>query len=136
MNDFERRNRPLFPISIVMELTELSARQVRYYEEQNLIKPARTKGRHRLFSFSDIDHLLEIKSLLDKGVNLAGIKEIFLRREIEKQEKELRQLQAQMKGENEISYAEIRKKLKREILHQKPGQKSSLIQGDLSRFFH
>ncbi len=134
MNDFERRNRPLFPISVIIELTELSARQIRYYEEQNLIKPARTKGRHRLFSFSDIDNLLEIKSLLDKGVNLAGIKELFLRREIEKKEEKIRELKAREK--NQVSYSEIRKKLKREILQQKPGQVHSLIQGDLSRFFH
>lgn len=67
LNDLERRNRPLFPISIVMELTELSARQIRYYEENELVKPARTKGQHRLFSFSDIDRLLEIKTLLEKS---------------------------------------------------------------------
>lgn len=134
MNDFERRNRALFPISIIMELTELSARQIRYYEEQNLIKPARTKGRHRLFSFSDIDRLLEIKSLLEKKVNLAGIKEIFLRRELEQQERERRAQQG--KEQNQISNTELRRRLKRELLQQKPGQANSLIQGDLSRFFH
>ncbi|GBF11347.1 MerR family transcriptional regulator [Tepidibacillus infernus] len=133
MNDFERRNRPLFPISIVMELTELSARQIRYYEDQGLIKPARTKGRQRLFSFHDIDHLLEIKSLLDKKVNIAGIKEILLRNEIEQQELEMKQLQQTQRSE--ISKTELRQILKREILQQKPGQ-TSLIQGELSRFFH
>lgn len=132
MKDIERRNRPLFPISIVMELTELTARQIRYYEEQNLIKPARTKGKHRLFSFADIDLLLEIKSLLDKGVNLAGIKEILLTKELEKKDKELRFMEAQ----KNVSYSELRKRLKQEILQQKPGQKNSLIQGDLSSFFH
>jgi MerR family glutamine synthetase transcriptional repressor len=37
-----RRSMPLFPIGIVMQLTELSARQIRYYEEHGLISPART----------------------------------------------------------------------------------------------
>jgi len=134
MNDFERRNKPLFPISIVKELTELSARQIRYYEEQGLIKPARTKGGHRLFSFSDIDRLLEIKSLLEKKVNLAGIKEIFMRKEMEQHEKALRE--KQIREKNQITDQELRKKLHREFLLQKPGQKHSLIQGDLSRFFH
>ena len=31
-----RRSMPLFPIGIVMQLTELSARQIRYYEEHQL----------------------------------------------------------------------------------------------------
>lgn len=134
MNDFERRNRPLFPISIVMELTELSARQIRYYEENKLINPARTKGRHRLYSFSDIDRLLEIKNLLEKRINLAGIKEIFFQRELEKQTGEERLLQK--KQQEQINYSDFRKKLRSEIIQQKPGQTNSLIQGDLSRFFH
>lgn len=134
MNDFERRNRPLFPISIVMELTELSARQIRYYEENSLINPARTKGRHRLYSFSDIDRLLEIKNLLDKKVNLAGIKEIFSQRELEQQAREEKILQK--KQQEQLTYSEFRKKLRTDIIQQKPGQTNSLIQGDLSRFFH
>lgn len=44
-----RRSMPLFPIGIVMKLTELSARQIRYYEEHGLISPARTDGNRRLF---------------------------------------------------------------------------------------
>lgn len=134
MNDHERRNRPLFPISIVKELTELTARQIRYYEEHGLIMPARTKGKHRLFSFSDIDRLLDIKNLLEKKVNLAGIKEIFMRKEMEQKEKELRMKQTQ--EQNQLTDLEIRKKLQKEFLMQKPGQKNSIIQGDLSRFFH
>ena len=132
MNDFERRNLPLFPIGIVMELTELTARQIRYYEEQDLIQPARTKGRQRLFSFSDVDRLLEIKDLLDKKVNIAGIKEIFLRRELEQKEKEL----IRENAKQSLSDKDLRKKVLREVAQQKPGQTHSLIQGDLSRFFH
>lgn len=70
MNDQDRRSMPLFPISIVKQLTELSARQIRYYEEHGLISPARTEGNRRLFSFNDVDRLLEIKSLIEQGVNM------------------------------------------------------------------
>jgi len=133
MNDFERRNLPLFPISIVTKLTELTPRQIRYYEEQDLIQPARTAGKQRLFSFSDIDRLLEIKSFLEKKVNIAGIKEIFHLRELEQKEKEYK---ASNTAKKEISNADLRKILKREILHQRPGQTNSLIQGDLSSYFH
>ena len=68
---------PLFPISIVMQLTELSARQIRYYEEHELVSPARSEGNRRMFSLNDIDTLLEIKEMLEQGVNLAGIKKVF-----------------------------------------------------------
>lgn len=81
-----RRSMPLFPIGIVMQLTELSARQIRYYEEHGLVSPARTEGNRRLFSLNDIDRLLEIKDLIDQGVNLAGIKQIFAARQADKKE--------------------------------------------------
>ncbi len=70
----DRRSMPLFSIGIVMKLTELTARQIRYYEANDLIAPERTKGNQRLFSFNDVDRLLQIKDLLDKGLNMAGIK--------------------------------------------------------------
>ena len=86
MNDQDRRSMPLFSIGIVMKLTELTARQIRYYEENELITPERTSGNQRLFSFNDVDKLLEIKDLLDKGLNLAGIK-LLLKGEVIVEEK-------------------------------------------------
>lgn len=72
-----RRSMPLFPIGPVMQLTELTARQIRYYEEKHLITPGRTKGNQRLFSLNDIDRLLEIKDLLEYGHTMASIQKIF-----------------------------------------------------------
>ena len=72
-----RRSMPLFSIGVVMQLTDLTARQIRYYEEYQFITPMRTEGNRRLFSLNDIDRLLEIKELIEQGVNLAGIKKIF-----------------------------------------------------------
>ena len=72
-----RRSMPLFPIGPVMQLTDLTARQIRYYEEKHLITPGRTKGNQRLFSLNDIDRLLEIKELLDYGHNMASIQKIL-----------------------------------------------------------
>ena len=45
-----RRNMAVFPIGSVMKLTDLSARQIRYYEDQNLITPARNEGNRRMCS--------------------------------------------------------------------------------------
>jgi MerR family transcriptional regulator, glutamine synthetase repressor len=129
-----RRSMPLFPIGIVMQLTELSARQIRYYEEHGLVSPARTEGNRRLFSFNDVDRLLEIKDLIDQGVNLAGIKQIFASRpstandmpteKVEKVEKQ------------ELSDEELRKLLRAELMEAGRFNRASLRQGDIARFFH
>ncbi len=123
---------PLFPISTVMQLTELSARQIRYYEEHQLISPARTEGNRRLFSLNDIDRLLEIKDLLDQGVNMAGIKQLFLLKAQHAEEQE----QQAKKAKPELTDEELRKHLRNELLHAGKLNRSSLRQGDLSRFFH
>ena len=122
-----RRAMPLLPISMVMQLTELTARQIRYYEEHELITPARSEGNRRMFSLDDVDALLEIRELLDQGINMAGIKKVF-----------------DMRNANDviisdaisISDAELRTILREEMLQAQRLQKSSLRQGDLSRFFH
>lgn len=60
-----------------MNMTNLTARQIRYYESHGLISPTRSKGNQRLYTPSDVENLLMIKSLLEKGLNLDGIKSIF-----------------------------------------------------------
>lgn len=69
-----RRSLSVFPIGTVMKLTDLSARQIRYYEEQGLITPERTSSNRRMYSLNDMDCLLEIKDFLDEGLNIAAIK--------------------------------------------------------------
>ncbi len=56
-----RRSLAVFPIGTVMKLTDLTARQIRYYEDQGLIQPERTAGNRRMYSLNDMDRLLEIK---------------------------------------------------------------------------
>ena len=65
-NDAIRRNMAVFSMSVVSKLTDLTPRQIRYYETHELIKPERTEGPKRLFSLNDLERLLEIKSLLGK----------------------------------------------------------------------
>ncbi|MBO8170866.1 MAG: MerR family transcriptional regulator [Bacillaceae bacterium] len=134
MSDQIRRNMALFPIGIVMKLTELSARQIRYYEEHGLIHPARTKGNQRLFSFNDVDRLLEIKSLLEKGLNIAGIKQV-LEMKTEDQQQTVIDQQSEEKRQ-EMSDHELHQLLKKQIIHGGRQAENSLIRGQLSRFFH
>ncbi|MGX7327994.1 MerR family transcriptional regulator [uncultured Enterococcus sp.] len=80
-----RRSMSVFPIGTVMKLTDLTARQIRYYEEQELIHPERSEGNRRMYSLNDIDVLLEIKDYLSDGLNMAGIKRVY---EMKKEEEE------------------------------------------------
>ncbi|WP_088005999.1 MerR family transcriptional regulator [Indiicoccus explosivorum] len=126
MNQQVRRTMPLLPISIVMELTGLSARQIRHYEDQQLISPARTAGNKRMFSLNDVDRLLEIKEYLEQGINLAGIRKIL-------------DMQAQpplAAGEpKQMTEEDLREYLRMEMMNSH-GHRSSVRQGDLSRFYN
>ncbi|WP_102028302.1 MerR family transcriptional regulator [Salirhabdus sp. Marseille-P4669] len=134
MSDMNRRSMPLFSMGIVMELTDLTARQIRYYEDNNLVQPARTKGNRRLFSFNDVDRLLEIKELIEKGVNLAGIKEMFaMKQGTEKEEIVVENEPAFTK---DLSDKELREMLRKELFNAGRLNNASLRQGELSRFFH
>ncbi|UPM52821.1 MerR family transcriptional regulator [Gottfriedia acidiceleris] len=133
MNDQVRRSTPLFPIGIVISLTELSARQIRYYEEHDLIRPARTEGNRRLFSFNDVDRLLEIKTFIEQGLNLAGIKEVLNLKSSEKSKETVVQ---QVIVEKSISDEQLRKMLRQELYQNGKLGRTSLRQGDISRFFH
>ncbi|MGM0470885.1 MAG: MerR family transcriptional regulator [Bacillota bacterium] len=80
---------PVYAIGVVKEMTDLTRRQIRYYEEVDLIKPARTEGNQRIYSQQDIEQLKEIKKLLEQGLNIAGIKKqlgTVSEKEIDKQE--------------------------------------------------
>jgi len=130
-----RRNMALFPIGIVMKLTDLTARQIRYYEQHGLIVPARTSGNQRLFSFNDVERLLEIKSLIEKGVNIAGIKQVLTPIDRNSEEATVYNEKTEMKRK-ELPRDQLRKLLKRQIMaERRPGQ-VSLIQGNLTRFYH
>jgi MerR family glutamine synthetase transcriptional repressor len=134
MSDEIRRNMALFPIGTVMKLTDLSARQIRYYEQHELIAPARTDGNQRLFSFNDIERLLEIKALIEKGVNIAGIKQVI--NPVSKDSEEATVITEQSASKRkELTDSQLHKLLKQQLRGEKrPGQ-VLLIQGELSRFY-
>ncbi|MCQ6560177.1 MerR family transcriptional regulator [Paenibacillus mendelii] len=133
MGDEIRRNMALFPIGIVMKLTDLSARQIRYYEQHELIVPARTSGNQRLFSFNDVERLLEIKSLIEKGVNIAGIKQVMNPVTRESEEATVVSELSEVKR-RELSETQLHRMLKQQLLEKRPG-KASMIQGQLSHFY-
>ncbi|GMB09716.1 MerR family transcriptional regulator [Thermolongibacillus altinsuensis] len=142
MSSHIRRSMPLFPIGIVMQLTGLSARQIRYYEEHGLVSPARTEGNRRLFSFNDVDRLLEIKDLIEQGVNLAGIKQIFASRKQAEQPEQPKQPNKSNTPatpkvvKQDLSEEELRELLRTELMQAGRFNRATLRQGDMARFFH
>ena len=102
-----RRSLAVFPIGTVMKLTDLTARQIRYYEDQGLIQPERTAGNRRMYSLNDMDRLLEIKDFLDDGYNIAAIKREYEEREVRAQQKQVT-----------LTDADVRRILHDELLQQ------------------
>jgi len=134
VNNEIRRNMALFPISIVMKLTDLTARQIRYYEEHALITPARTNGNQRLFSFNDIERLLEVKALIEKGVNMAGVKQVFSAKQSNIAEATVYDEKVKYKP-SDLSDVELRRMLKQQLLSQRRPNQVLLNQGELNRVF-
>jgi len=134
LSDTIRKNMALFPIGIVMKLTDLTARQIRYYEQHELVIPARTSGNQRLYSYNDVTRLLEIKNLIEKGVNIAGIKQMLKPVSKDSEDATVITEQSEVKRK-ELTDSQLHKMLKKQLMSEKrPGQ-VSLIQGELSRFF-
>ena len=105
-----RRSLAVFPIGTVMKLTDLTARQIRYYEDQGLIQPERTAGNRRMYSLNDMDRLLEIKDFLDDGYNIAAIKHEYEEREVRAQQKQVALTDADVRRilHDELSKAVLR----------------------------
>ncbi len=134
-----RRNLPLFPIGIVQRLTDLTARQIRYYEQHELIHPQRTEGNQRLFSFRDVEALLEIKNLIDKGLNIAGIKTVMdqVNRDPSPDDLDSFSPASTDDSEKDMTDAELHQFLLQELMAKADyrGHSVSTIQGELSRFY-
>lgn len=79
------KNKKVITIGIVRELTGLSERQIRYYEERKLLFPERSLGGTRKYSFSDVELLIEIANKIEDGVQTYDI-----RKEMTQKQKELR----------------------------------------------
>jgi MerR family glutamine synthetase transcriptional repressor len=71
---------PVYTIGRVVEMTGLSARQVRYYEKKSLLNPARTTGNQRLYSRDEVHLLQLVRRLLDEGYTLANIQRMVRER--------------------------------------------------------
>lgn len=89
----------VYAISVAAELAGMHTQTLRTYDRMGLVTPARTRGGGRRYSQDDVDTLRTIQWLSqDKGVNLAGIKEIL---QLKAENKALRAENARLRRDNE-----------------------------------
>lgn len=70
----------VYPIRTAARLSGVSVRRIRAWENQyHLLHPARTNGKHRLYSDDDIERLRQIKAMRDQGMSLLGIQRLYTR---------------------------------------------------------
>ncbi|MDQ0229443.1 MerR family transcriptional regulator [Metabacillus malikii] len=67
------KDKKVISIGTVSELTGLSLRQIRYYEERKLIAPFRNDHGTRKYSFNDIETLMDIADKREDGVQTTEI---------------------------------------------------------------
>lgn len=89
-NEQSYKDKKVITIGVVRELTGLSERQIRYYEERKLIFPERSSGGSRKYSFSDIELLMEIANKMEDGVQTYEIRQELKKKQTEKDTKAIR----------------------------------------------
>ncbi|KAB8137561.1 MerR family transcriptional regulator [Gracilibacillus oryzae] len=86
------KTRKVITIGVVSELTGLSERQIRYYEERKLVFPERSEKGNRKYSFADVELLIDIANKREEGVQTYEIRQDMLRAERKKEKKMRREL--------------------------------------------
>ena len=77
-NESPFADEPCYFISIASRMVGIHAQTLRYYERVGLVRPSRSMGRQRLYSYRDVQKLMQIKALTeDMGVNLAGVEVVL-----------------------------------------------------------
>jgi MerR family transcriptional regulator/heat shock protein HspR len=83
-------------ISVAAELTGLHPQTLRAYDRMGLVRPGRTGGGGRRYSWRDIEMLREIAELTATGIGLEGVKRIL---DLENQVTALRLRVAELESE-------------------------------------
>lgn len=78
MGQAEDRGRGVYAISVAAELVGTGQQNLRLYERKGLLEPGRTLGGTRQYSEDDLVILRRIGELLNRGLNLAGIRMVLV----------------------------------------------------------
>ena len=113
-------SKAIYFISVASTLSGIHQQTIRTYEQKGLIKPFRTGGGTRRYSQEDIDKLIQIQNLSQRGINLDGIKIIYeMKDKIEELQSKLISLEEEMstqKVDSRNKEREIHQSYKNEIV--------------------
>ena len=113
-------SKAIYFISVASTLSGIHQQTIRTYEQKGLIKPFRTGGGTRRSSQADIDTLIQIQNLSQRGINLDGIKIIYeMKDKIEELQSKIISLEDEMstqKVDSRNKEREIHKSYKNEIV--------------------
>ena len=87
---------PVYVISVAAELTGLHPQTLRAYDRMGLVRPGRTGGGGRRYSWRDIEMLREVAELTASGIGLEGVRRIL---ELENQVTALRMRVSELEDE-------------------------------------
>ena len=113
-------SKAIYFISVASTLSGIHQQTIRTYEQKGLIKPFRTGGGTRRYSQEDIDKLIQIQNLSQRGINLDGIKIIYeMKDKIEELQSKIISLEDEMSNQK-VDYRnkerEIHQSYKNEIV--------------------
>ena len=113
-------SKAIYFISVASTLSGIHQQTIRTYEQKGLIKPFRTGGGPRRYSQEDIDKLIQIQNLSQRGINLDGIKIIYeMKDKIEELQSKIISLEDEMstqKVDSRNKEREIHQSYKNEIV--------------------
>ena len=99
-------DKALYGISVAAELTGVNPQMLRTYEAKVLLDPWRTQGGTRRYSGHDLERIDQITTLLDEGLNLAGIAHVLaLQAETHRLRAEIQRLRTQPPGHRQTPLA-------------------------------
>ena len=87
--DLSYKDKKVITIGVVRDLTGLSERQIRYYEERRLIFPDRSPGGSRKYSFNDVELLMDIANKIEDGIQTHEIRREMIREQKKQNQEEI-----------------------------------------------
>ncbi len=117
---------PVYVISVAAELTGLHPQTLRSYDRLGLVRPGRTGGGGRRYSWRDIEVLREVAELTSTGIGLEGVRRIL---ELEHQVDALQRRVAEL--EHDLAAAEytLRQTLEARVTKNLPALRSTVPTG-------
>ena len=116
----KEKSEAVYFISVASDMSGIHPQTIRIYEQKGLVKPYRTKGGTRRYSQENINRLIQIQELTNKGMNLEGIKVIYeLKSTIDGLQEKIESLQKEVEEVKNISKRRednIHKSYKHEIV--------------------